>query len=347
MDKVEKNFYDILRVSKDATKSDIRKAYFKLARVKHPDKVSQSKAAQKDATIIFQEIVNAYEVLTDPDRRTAYDNMLSGGRSSSCHGGGGESSSCYGGGGESSSCYGGGGGSSSYRDGSGGSSSYRDGSGGSSSYRDGSGGSSSYRDGSGGSSSYRDGSGGSSSCYGGGGGSSSYRGRRTPHWQYNQYGKSHFDETQTLASAQASLAQLLRSNGGSMGGNVLPKMYKKKYGFNLYYFGYKNLTKLMETVPGVVVHPNPTGKGFNSFTLSERSVPLRVQNLIRCVLSKQPDKKISGSGFVHAWDNECPKYPCFSYYWKKFGFSSQTKCIKAVSGVEILPGTPEYYLLRR
>ena len=157
----------------------------------------------------------------------------------------------------------------------------------------------------------------------------------------------HFDETQTLASAQASLAQLLRSNGGSMGGNVLPKMYRKMYGFDLYYFGYKNLTELMKTVPGVVVHPNPTGKGFNSFTLSERSVPFWVQNLIRHVLSQQPESKISGSGFVHAWAKQYPTYPPFSYYWKIFGFSSQTKCIKAVSGVEILPGTPEYYLLRR
>ena len=288
--------YDTLGVLYTATQADIKKAYRRLALRWHPDMVDQSEEAQKEATRIFQEIVNAYEVLSDPDRRTAYDNMLSGG--------GGESSSCDGGGGESSSCDGG----------------------------------------SGGSSSYRDGGGESSSCDGGGGGSSSYRGKSKSHRQTRQ---RHYDETQNLASAQACLAQLLRSNGGSMGGNVLPKRYREMYGFDLYYFGYPNLTKLMKTVPGVVVHPNPTGKGFNSFTLSERSVPLYIQESIRYILGKQPESKISGSGFVHAWDKQYPTYPPFSHYWKTFGFSSQTKCIKAVSGVEILPGTPEYYLLRR
>ena len=274
--KVNKNFYEILGVSKDATEPEIKKAYKKLALVEHPDRKPQLEEAQKEATTNFQEIVNAYEVLSDPDRRTAYDNMLSGG--------GGESSSCDGGGGESSS------------------------------------------------------------CDGGGGGSSSYRGKSKSHRQTRQ---RHYDETQNLASAQACLAQLLRSNGGSMGGNVLPKRYREMYGFDLYYFGYPNLTKLMKTVPGVVVHPNPTGKGFNSFTLSERSVPLYIQESIRYILGKQPESKISGSGFVHAWAKQYPTYPPFSHYWKTFGFSSQTKCIKAVSGVEILPGTPEYYLLRR
>ena len=319
--------YDTLGVLDTATEADIKKAYRRLALRWHPDKVQQSQQseeAQKAATKMFQDICSAYEVLSDDQKRAEYDNTLSGGGSSSCHGGGG------------------------------GSSSYRDGSGGSSSYYGGGAGSSSYYGGGAGSSSYYGGGAGSSSYYGGGAGSSSYRGkskspRQTRHHhngkkQTRQY---RYKKAQSLASAQDCLAQLLRSNGGSMGGNVLPKRYRERYGFDLYYFGYKNLTELMKTVPGVEVHPNPTGKGCNSFTLSERSVPRDIQECIRYVLSKQPDSKISGSGFVHAWDNGYPTHPCFSFYWKRLGFSSQTKCIKAVSGVEVLPGTPEYYILRR
>lgn len=189
-------------------------------------------------------------------------------------------------------------------------------------------------------------------CYGSGG-SSSYRGKSKSHRQtrHHHNGKKqtrqrHYDETQNLASAQACLAQLLRSNGGSMGGNVLPKRYKEMYGFDLYYFGYKNLTELMKTVSGVEVHPNQTGKGYNSFTLSESVSENKIHNCIRHVLRQQPEYKISGSGFVHQWKKVYPNAPSFSFYWKNYGYSSQKSFICSVRGVKIIPGTPEYYLLR-
>jgi curved DNA-binding protein len=57
-----------LGVSRDADKSDIKKAYRKLARRYHPDVNSEASAEEK-----FKEINEAYEVLKDSDKRQAYD----------------------------------------------------------------------------------------------------------------------------------------------------------------------------------------------------------------------------------------------------------------------------------
>ncbi len=62
------DYYEILGVSRDAEKSDIKKAYRKLARKYHPD-VNQA----ADAEDKFKEVNEAYEVLKDKDKRQAYD----------------------------------------------------------------------------------------------------------------------------------------------------------------------------------------------------------------------------------------------------------------------------------
>lgn len=64
----KRDYYDILGVSRTATPEEIRRAYRRLARQYHPD-VNKS----PDAEERFKEINEAYEVLSDPDKRAAYD----------------------------------------------------------------------------------------------------------------------------------------------------------------------------------------------------------------------------------------------------------------------------------
>ncbi|KAJ8928464.1 hypothetical protein NQ314_018969 [Rhamnusium bicolor] len=63
------NPYKILGVHRRATQQDIRKAYKQLAKEWHPDKSSDIHAEER-----FVEIKQAYELLSDPDRRKRYDN---------------------------------------------------------------------------------------------------------------------------------------------------------------------------------------------------------------------------------------------------------------------------------
>ena len=64
----ERDLYDVLGVSRDATQDDIRKAYRRLAREHHPD-VNQDPEADRR----FKEINLAYQTLSDPARRRQYD----------------------------------------------------------------------------------------------------------------------------------------------------------------------------------------------------------------------------------------------------------------------------------
>lgn len=63
-----KNYYDILGVSKTASDDEIKKAYRKLARKYHPDVCKEDAAESK-----FKDIAEAYDVLSDPDKRKRYD----------------------------------------------------------------------------------------------------------------------------------------------------------------------------------------------------------------------------------------------------------------------------------
>jgi molecular chaperone DnaJ len=64
----ERDYYEVLGVPRDAADADIKKAFRKLARELHPD-VSAAPEADKD----FREVAEAYEVLSDPERRATYD----------------------------------------------------------------------------------------------------------------------------------------------------------------------------------------------------------------------------------------------------------------------------------
>jgi DnaJ-class molecular chaperone len=64
------DYYEILGVSKDANDQDIKKAYRKLALKWHPDKNPDN---QREAEIKFKAISEAYDVLSDRDKRNIYN----------------------------------------------------------------------------------------------------------------------------------------------------------------------------------------------------------------------------------------------------------------------------------
>lgn len=66
---MNKNPYEVLGVSRDASDADIKKAYHKLVLKYHPDKNQGDKAAEEK----FKEVNNAFDILRDPQKRAAYD----------------------------------------------------------------------------------------------------------------------------------------------------------------------------------------------------------------------------------------------------------------------------------
>ena len=65
-----KDYYEIMGVARDATQDEIKRTYRKLARKYHPDVSKES-----DAEARFKELGEAYEVLKDPEKRVAYDEL--------------------------------------------------------------------------------------------------------------------------------------------------------------------------------------------------------------------------------------------------------------------------------
>jgi curved DNA-binding protein len=65
-----KDYYTIMGVERDASQDEIKRAYRKLARKYHPDVSKES-----DAEARFKEVGEAYEVLKDPEKRAAYDQL--------------------------------------------------------------------------------------------------------------------------------------------------------------------------------------------------------------------------------------------------------------------------------
>ena len=65
-----KDYYQIIGVARDASQDEIKRAYRRLARKFHPDVSKEANAEDK-----FKEVQEAYEVLKDPQRRSAYDQL--------------------------------------------------------------------------------------------------------------------------------------------------------------------------------------------------------------------------------------------------------------------------------
>jgi len=68
-----KDPYKLLGVDKEANQADIKKAYYQLAKKYHPDQNKDPKAREK-----FVEIQNAYEILSDANKRAQFDQYGAG-----------------------------------------------------------------------------------------------------------------------------------------------------------------------------------------------------------------------------------------------------------------------------
>ena len=70
----KRDYYEVLDISRDATNEEIKKAFRKLAFKYHPDHNREDGTAER-----FKEVNEAYEVLSDSDKRAAYDRFGHGG----------------------------------------------------------------------------------------------------------------------------------------------------------------------------------------------------------------------------------------------------------------------------
>lgn len=81
-DYMNRNLYDILQIRRDASKGEIKKQYFRMAKALHPDAVGRARQNGElvpngeDANTEFIEVVAAYKILSDPLQRKRYDRAL-------------------------------------------------------------------------------------------------------------------------------------------------------------------------------------------------------------------------------------------------------------------------------
>ena len=71
MPTTKRDYYEILGIAKSASVDEIKRAYRGLALKYHPDRVSADQ--KKDAEEKFKELSEAYAVLSDPQKRSVYD----------------------------------------------------------------------------------------------------------------------------------------------------------------------------------------------------------------------------------------------------------------------------------
>ena len=74
MDQKKRDYYEVLGVDKNATDEELKKAYRKVAMKYHPDRqTDKSEAEKKEAEEKFKEAAEAYDVLSNKDKRARYD----------------------------------------------------------------------------------------------------------------------------------------------------------------------------------------------------------------------------------------------------------------------------------
>ena len=87
----KKDYYETLGVSKNASNADLKKAYRRLAMKYHPDR-NPGQAAEEQ----FKEVKESYEILSDAQKRSAYDQFGHAGVDQSSGGGGGPGGAGFG-----------------------------------------------------------------------------------------------------------------------------------------------------------------------------------------------------------------------------------------------------------